>query len=75
MRILLCRFCSSLLVLEIQLLINVSYFPAVSGSATNLDEFAPLVLKLTIINVSSTKSAEGATPNRAVRKGCYIDIF
>ena len=28
---------------------NVSYFPAVSGSATNLDEFAPLVLELTII--------------------------
>ncbi len=28
---------------------NVSYLPAVSGSATNLDEYAPLVLKLTII--------------------------
>ena len=28
-----------------------------------------------VINVSSMKSAEGATPNRAVRKGCYIDVF
>ena len=26
---------------------------------------------IVFINVSSTKSAEGATPNRAVRKGCY----
>ena len=25
----------------------------------------------TYLNVSSTKSAEGATSNRAVRKGCY----
>ena len=26
-------------------------------------------------NVRSTKSTEGATPNRAVRKGCYNDDF
>ena len=40
------------------LLINVSYFPMVSGSATNLDEF-------------KTARAESPIPNRAVRKGCY----
>ena len=39
-------------------IINVSYFPMVSGSATNLDEF-------------KTARAESPTPNRAVRKGCY----
>ena len=27
----------------------------------------------TNFNVNSTKSAEGAIPNRAVRKGCYHD--